>query len=460
MKKRLLAFLSLSIALIMVLNLSACSKDSSKDTTAGSSAGTAEKTTETASQPDKTDSEPAQKEIKTLTVMCHASWVKQGPQAVFDMVASRPELGAKLELEKVPEGDSGEQVIQARFAAGEVPDILWWQAAAYVNTKIKAEQFIDLKGDWMNDYPADALATPSYTVDGKLIVAPFGSTDIFGMLYNKRVFAEAGVEVPKNWDELLDACEKLKAKGVIPVYYSGKDAWTLQIFPLAAAPRETKNIDPTTLAANMNVNKTKWVDLHLIEDAIAKAKELVDKGYVQKTFLSDTYVQAQNALLDGTSAMYPMNTWLAADLQKISPEKYNDIGFFNIPFDGDDKGVSGNPSGFLVPAKGENVELAKSIVFFMISKEAMTEYFRVMPGIPFIKGIEVNLTGLQKDALDLVNAGMTSPSFSDYTIYTKGPLEKYMQDLLVGAKTPRQVCEELDNDFAKQAKAKGDPNWD
>ncbi len=47
------------------------------------------------------------------------------------------------------------------------------------------------------------------------------------MIYNKEIFAKYGIEVPKTWDELIAACDKLKAAGVAPFYATLKDNWTI-----------------------------------------------------------------------------------------------------------------------------------------------------------------------------------------------------------------------------------------
>ena len=57
------------------------------------------------------------------------------------------------------------------------------------------------------------------------------TTNLLGCFYNKDVFEEAGItELPTNWDEFTAVCEKIKAIGKTPLYYSGSDSWTLQCF--------------------------------------------------------------------------------------------------------------------------------------------------------------------------------------------------------------------------------------
>src|SRR5215203_6378432 len=53
--------------------------------------------------------------------------------------------------------------------------------------------------------------------NGKFYAVPVNVHGQNWMFYNTKVFADAGVEPPKTFPELLAAGEKLKAKGVIPI---------------------------------------------------------------------------------------------------------------------------------------------------------------------------------------------------------------------------------------------------
>ncbi|KRE69761.1 ABC transporter substrate-binding protein [Paenibacillus sp. Soil750] len=436
---------------VTMLTLAACGNSagtSSPNATATDKAGASSQTPATA------------KAVKTLTLVVHSSWVRPGFQAVVDLVNFKSaELGAKIELEKIAEGDAGDQVVQTKFAAGEPPDILSWYDATWSSKLGGSARLEDLSGDWMKNYDSKALDTPKYKSDGKLIVAPFGEVGTMSMFYNKKVFQDNGLQVPKDWKEFLAVSEQLKAKGITPVYFAGKDAWTLQIIPLVGAVRDSKDkVTPT--ADGLSTNKTHFTDLKLFVDSISKVKELADKQLINKTFLSDDDQSSRQALLDGKIAMYAMGSWIVPDLVKADKDKANNIGAFGIPFDEGQLINISPPSGLWVPSESKNKELAKKVVAFMVSQEAQQAYFKAQPDIPFAKGIQVNgLVPAQQDIKKLIDEGKSFQSPLDYTKYQKGPFEKYLQDMLVGGKTPVDVAKELDNDFAKAAKAKQDPNW-
>lgn len=169
--------------------------------------------------------------------MLQTSDESNGLLAAVDYVnAHAEEIGAKLILEKVPDGDQGEQVIQVRYAGGEdVPDILYFQPVSYTNSRLSvADNFVDLTAnDYSYLYSDSYLRTPGYLLDGKLYNLPIATGGGMYMFYNKDVLAASGItEVPTTWDAFLADCEAIKANGISPVYYSGVDTWTLQFFAL------------------------------------------------------------------------------------------------------------------------------------------------------------------------------------------------------------------------------------
>ena len=62
--------------------------------------------------------------------------------------------------------------------------------------------------------------------NGKIYGVPidFGS---YGLFYNKSLLSKAGVATPPTtFDELLAACDKLKASGIIPIAYGDRDGYS------------------------------------------------------------------------------------------------------------------------------------------------------------------------------------------------------------------------------------------
>src|SRR5215213_10926623 len=67
-------------------------------------------------------------------------------------------------------------------------------------------------------------ALSAFSKDGKNFGVPLG-LDAKYMVYNKALFAKAGVSVPQDLAGLLAACRSLKAKDVVPMSFGNKDGW-------------------------------------------------------------------------------------------------------------------------------------------------------------------------------------------------------------------------------------------
>lgn len=377
--KKMQKILCMLLALAMLLSFAACAaKEAAPSTTDTPAADAADAKTET--KAEDTPAEQPAAELPELTLMLQTSDESNGLLAAVDYVnAHAEEIGAKLILEKVPDGDQGEQVIQVRYAGGEdVPDILYFQPVSYTNSRLSvADNFVDLTAnDYSYLYSDSYLRTPGYLLDGKLYNLPIATGGGMYMFYNKDVLAASGItEVPTTWDAFLADCEAIKANGISPVYYSGVDTWTLQFFALMGWYSDYAPEDAQAFADAMSTNQKHWSDMNGFIDSIGKIKELVDLGYVQETYLSDTYQQAQQALLDGTCAFYAQGDWVVGELEKIDADKTaSSIGAFLIPLaDHLYCGVGVN-KGFYVSKNGKNPELAQKVMEALVSPEAQQAY--------------------------------------------------------------------------------------
>ncbi len=453
--------LNVLLAGAMTLSLVACGGKGDP-----ASSGQTESKGETPQESSQVDSQEEKQEVEELTMMIQTADYSNGMQAVVDYINANSEtLGARLVLEKVPDGDQGEQVIQVRYAGGEdVPDLLYFQPVSYANTRLDiAENFVDVTDVDLTDiYSDEYIYSPGYLLDGKLYGVPIATSGGQFMFYNKTVLKNAGItELPTTWEDFLSACETIKATGIDPVFYSGVDTWTLQIMALQGWYTDYAPEEALQFAEDMGSNKKHWSEMKGFIDSIYKIKELVDKGYVQSTYLSDTYQQAQQALLDGTCAFYPMGNWVLDEMNKIDQVKTEEeIGAFMLPIADTLYHGTGVNKGFYISKNGKNPELAEKIMLAIVSKEGQQAFFDAQPGIPVAKDIDVELKGANQDIKNLVDTMTLSPQWTDFCKYQKGALETYISEVLVGTKTPEDVAAALDQDFEKAAKNANDPNWD
>ena len=205
--------------------------------------------------------------------------------------------------------------------------VSWNDIYSVVNTRISSNQQPDILNiSGFADYVADDLLMPAedYVSDAVKadIIPSFWESNAMddgvvwalpilascrALFVNSDILAEAGVEAPKTWDEVLTACAAIKEKcpDVTP--------WGLDISTdegQAAFSYYTWNFGGGYVDADNN-----WA-LNSAENvkAVEYIKTLIDSGYCNSAPFTDTRYPLQDAFSAGTLAMMigPMNM-VAAD---------------------------------------------------------------------------------------------------------------------------------------------------
>jgi len=405
---------------------------------------------------------PAKQEVVTLKALMHTSWLKGGMEAILKESAEK--AGVKLEIEKLPEGTDGENLIKTRFVTNDKPDLLFYYPAVTERNGLgkPEEQFVAQdEQPWIANFDKDVWKG-TFDSEGTFYGIPYGGSNMAVMLYNKPVFEKLNLTVPTTMEQFWAATEAIKQAGIVPVYLSAKDAWTLQIPSLQAGAAQENMQEVTDKVFS---NKGTMLDFTAKRQGITFTKEIVDKGLVNMDFLSDTYDNAQKALVNGEAGMYAMATWVMSDIVSKYPEKANDIGAFLIPFtDGANDMAGVFPPSSMYVVKGEKEEAAQKFANYFASIETQNLFFANEGGIPTLKGVvSPQLTVAEKETQQLVEAGKAGPvgvsPSAGITTHNAGDFPSYLQDLVAGVKTPEQVQEAEQKELEKNAKAKDDPNF-
>jgi raffinose/stachyose/melibiose transport system substrate-binding protein len=71
-----------------------------------------------------------------------------------------------------------------------------------------------------------ASLEPWTAEDGKVFAVPFAAVSQ-PIYYNKDIFAQQGIEIPKTWEELIATCQKLKDAGITPLANGIASNWDI-----------------------------------------------------------------------------------------------------------------------------------------------------------------------------------------------------------------------------------------
>lgn len=455
--------LALLLALMMLASLVACStkQGTPAPTDTQEPAQSENAGTETPEQPAQPET-PA--EIPTVTMLTFTDWYKSGWEALTAYIDEHAEeLGFRLKIDIIAGGGEGEELVRAKFATGDLPDLLQTYGPKWLDHNAGVlDQIVPLQNVDMSEYSQDQLEEGHYIYDGQLYAVPMDSTSLVGIFYNKDVFAAAGIEAaPMTWDEFLDCCEKLKAIGVTPLYYSGADTWTLQCITHFGFNEDVveSGLSYTEFWNEMNTNKRHYSDAINFKNAIIMSKDMVEKGYVNSSFLSDTYDMAQTALAEGTAGMYCNGTWVYDEIAGKYPESADKIGSFILPLYEKNYTCSSMPGSVVMTAACKDQALGEKVLNFLASSEAQQIYATAQPGIYLNQKVTCELPEAYQTLYDEMLKGNSMEVWQNGNVYHYGDYHIHVQDYLAGGMDIDQVISLLDSDTADNAKAANDPNW-
>lgn len=434
------------------LSLAACSSSSSNDQQ--SSSGT--------SSVSGTSSALEEKEKVTLSVLIDNI---EETYSIFSGIKEKFEEKypyITIDLETRPSGSEGENFIKTRLATGDMNDVFYFNSGALLQALNPELNMVDLTDEpFMDNLDETYKTTVSY--NDRVYGVPVGSSYSGGWLYNRKVYEDLGLSVPKTWAELMENNEKIKEAGITPVIGSFKETWTTQLIVLG----DYYNVQAQhpTFAEEYTANEAKFATSPAALRSFEKLQEVHDLGYWNEDYLATTYDVAQRMLMEGEGAHYPILTRVFSALQQNFPDKLDDIGFFPQP--SDDPDINGMtvwmPNSAYINKDTEHLEEAKLFLSFIASLEGVDSVAsNIKPYGPWmVKGATLpdDVPLAIKDMQPYIDSGNASPAL-EFLSPVKGPnLEHFTVEVGAGMKTALEGAESYDKDVEKQAQQLGLEGW-
>jgi raffinose/stachyose/melibiose transport system substrate-binding protein len=367
-----------------------------------------------------------------------------------------------ITTETRPGGTEGDNLVKTRLATGEMSDIFSYNSGSLLQALHPADTLVDLSNE---PFAAniDPAAAPPLSQNGQLFGVPFGTATGGGIIYNKKVYQELGLSVPKTWAEFEANNEKIKAAGKTPVMATYGDSWTSQLFVLADYCN-VQNALPS-FATDYTANKIKYASTPAAMKGFEYLQEGNQKGWYPQDYATLKFDQGLQQLADGSAAHFPILTFVVPGLAANAPDKVNDIGFFGIPGTDAAKNCATiwMPGGAYIPKTSKNVDAAKGFLAFVASVEGTDAVTAKVPptGPYMIKGAKLpdNVLPVVKDLAAYVDGGTAVPALEFFSP-VKGPnLEQICVAIGSGQMAPQEGAANYDEDVTKQAKQLGLPGW-
>lgn len=271
--------------------------------------------------------------------------------------------GVDVKYVNVPFGEAQNKFKNAAGSGSGAPDVIrsevaWTPEFADLGYLAPLDGTPALKDE--KDFVPQAAASTKY--QDKTYAVP-QVIDSLGIFYNKKLFKDAGVEVPGTIDELKTVSKTIKDKtGKTGMYLRGDDAyWFLSFLygeggDLVDAKGKTVTVDSPAGVKAMEV-----------------VKDLVDSG-AAKTDATDGWENMQAAFKGGDVAMMINGPWAIADTYAGPQFKdKTNLGVAPVPAGSAGQGAPQGGHNLAVYAGSKNLDASYAFVEYMSSAESQAK---------------------------------------------------------------------------------------
>ncbi|WP_334077287.1 ABC transporter substrate-binding protein [Paenibacillus sanfengchensis] len=239
---------------------------------------------------------------------------------------------------------------------------------------VDTPEFFEPLGD-LAELKKQYIGLDERAIDGKAYGIPV-AVNFSGLIYNKKVFADAGVTTaPKTPEEFIAALKAIKAKGdAIPLYTNYADGWPLtqweSVLTTVAGSVDYVNVDQPNTDENFVPGKPHYELYKVLYDA---AKE----GLIEPDPTTTNWEASKADLANGKIGAMVVGSWAIGQVQALAPNK-EDIAYMPFPT---------NASEVIMPLAGDyniginkyskNKEAARAWIDWFLNK---SDYATVQAG--------------------------------------------------------------------------------
>lgn len=270
--------------------------------------------------------------------------------------------GIKIRHESF-ENEAYKTKLRTAVAANELPDIFFAWFGAWSEPFVEAGKVLNLD-DFYETYSDEITQeTLSYAIfDGGLYGVP-SSTPISVLYYNKALFEKYNVTVPSTGEEFMAACKTFTDNGVPALSTSLKENWVLAMLFDAL---QLHAVGAEETAAAITRSGGDYSNPGFLQ-AAQYLNDLVRMGAFIDGVTGYSGDEANQAFIDGKTAMYVQGSWLAGSIQQ-GAENPDDFDLVPVPVLNSEKAsasdyMGGAAEGFMVAKSTEHPDDAANAVF-------------------------------------------------------------------------------------------------
>jgi ABC-type glycerol-3-phosphate transport system substrate-binding protein len=376
------------------------------------------------------------------------------------------EKGIKINFELYAPSDAYTQKVMAAAQTNTLPDVYGILGEKRVFASfIKAGHVADLaeemdaeNGKWGGVFFSKALDVNRFLPDNQFGVKP----GIYGVpidvtniqvLYNKALFRRAGLDPdrpPSTWKEFIEAGEMLRAAG-IPVLVSGwGEIWLIDCFASNYAFNIMgKGKVIATIRGDVPYTDPDWIRVFTI------FKQLSEKGLLAQGVVTMVNKIAEQIFANERAAFSFNGSWCVNVYKGMNPAL--EYGAMLPPKISEEHPMAiwgGAGSSFMVNAKSENKRDAMEFLKWLTDTKQQVFLAKSTQNLPSNKYSLTEIPPILAQFVDDMDR-TTHPSIlpvAEFPRVTEA-LDKGIQSIITGEKTPEQVAKEVQNVKEKEMKS-------
>ncbi len=314
-------------------------------------------------------------------------WTSGGESAAVKVFADAfTEAGGEWIDTAIAIGENARAAGVNRIVGGEPPTMMQFNTGKQFDELVSEGMLRDLEdiaqeGQWREKLP-DVIIDATVR-DGKFFAVPVNIHGQNWFWYNTNVLADAGVEPPTSFSELIAAGPALKEAGVIPLALGGQ-AWQERLTFNAVLLAEA---GPDLYMKLLAENDTKAVDTEGFRKAaevFASMRDLVDEGSPGRN-----WNDATSMVITGKAAVQVMGDWAKGEFIAAGLTPGNEYGCTVIS---ENHGFIMGGDVFVFPVVDDPVHQAgqAALAGQMMSQDVQVAFNEKKGSVPVLLDVDVS----------------------------------------------------------------------
>ncbi|MBL7130074.1 MAG: extracellular solute-binding protein [Candidatus Omnitrophica bacterium] len=406
-------------------------------------------------QQSPTDSQSISSKSSKRIIVWH--WMTDR-EDIFQELAKQYEslTGIRVTFELYAPSDAYSQKVRAAAQAQTLPDIYGILAdkkdfAAFVKAGHVAslsEEMDRDNGAWRKKLFSKALAVSEFLEGNEFSVQPgiYGvSLDVMNiqMLYNKKLFAKAGLDPdrpPRTWEEFIEAGKKLKAAGIQGLVSGWGEVWMIDCFASNYAFNimgEDKVL--ATIRGDVPYTDLDWVKVFSL------FKELADEGVLANGIVTMINKTAEQNFANERAAFAFNGSWCVNVYGGMNPNL--EYGVMLPPRASNKHPMmiwGGAGTSFMVNGRSQNKGEAIKFLNWLTEEKQQAYLAKKTNNPPSNRNCISGISDILSDFVKQMDQ-TTHPNIwpvHEFPVVIER-LDKGIQSIIIGEKTPEQLSREI-----------------